>query len=461
MAEFARCYQKRTGEHFDVKKRHIRCLAHIINLATQALISTRSNAKYYNPHNIDEHTPDVEAPERDELGLIRAIAVKERSSAQRKELFQSLQARQGVPQPVQLLLDMKVQWGSTYVMLNRAISTKKFVQDFVYELGLRAGTEGLDARKKIDALMLTESEWERVRMFCSLLRQADKAQQAFSSAQTPTLFGAIPAIETLHSAWNTRADKIKYSSFHGALHAATAKLNEYYEKTADSNAHILVMLLHPERKMAYFKKHWSENLQKNVLDLGRDLFKQRYAATASSQITPPRPTKRQRTQSFMCETDSDDSDTDNNGVDEASSTPWLAEYERYVNTNEIIPPGMTVVAWWGLNALRYPIAASLARDYLAIMSSSVSSECAFSSAGLTLTKRRNRLKGDIVEALQCLKCMYQNDLIFREVVVATEEEKELDEMDLELAADPDLAEESFTWDQLVADDSDEGIYEDL
>lgn len=56
-----------------------RCLAHIINLATQALISTRSKAKYHNPHNVDEHAPDVNAIDRDELGLVRAIAVKVRT----------------------------------------------------------------------------------------------------------------------------------------------------------------------------------------------------------------------------------------------------------------------------------------------------------------------------------------------------------------------------------------------
>ena len=66
-----------------------------------------------------------------------------------------------------------------------------------------------------------------------------------------------------------------------------------------------------------------------------------------------------------------------------------------------------------INAHRYPVWASLARDYLAIMASSVSSERAFSSAGITISKRRNRLKGDIVEALQCLKCMIHKNLIFR------------------------------------------------
>jgi hypothetical protein len=40
------------------------------------MIATRSKAKYYNPHDIDEHTPNLTATDRDEVGLIRAIVVK-------------------------------------------------------------------------------------------------------------------------------------------------------------------------------------------------------------------------------------------------------------------------------------------------------------------------------------------------------------------------------------------------
>jgi hypothetical protein len=47
------------------------------------------------------------------------------------------------------------------------------------------------------------------------------------------------------------------------------------------------------------------------------------------------------------------------------------------------------------------------------MASSVSSERVFSSAGITISKRRNRLKEDIIEALQCMKCMIHKNLIFR------------------------------------------------
>jgi hypothetical protein len=45
------------------------------------------------------------------------------------------------------------------------------------------------------------------------------------------------------------------------------------------------------------------------------------------------------------------------------------------------------------------------------MASSVSSERAFSAAGITISKRRNRLKGNIVEALEFLKALYVRDFI--------------------------------------------------
>ena len=106
---------------------------------------------------------------------------------------------------------------------------------------------------------------------------------------------------------------------------------------------------------------------------------------------------------------------------------------------------------------------SLARDYLSIMASSVSSERAFSSAGITLSKRRNRLQGDIVEALQFMKCLFHQSLIFREVCTVAEEELLLDE-NLKSGDDaktddakPDDAEPepevSLSWEDLyVADD---------
>ncbi|KIL53851.1 hypothetical protein M378DRAFT_19479 [Amanita muscaria Koide BX008] len=74
--EFARRYRKEIGSQFDAKRCHIRCLAHIINLTTQALISKRSQSKFYDPEAPDDHIPDVTARNRDEVGMVRAICVK-------------------------------------------------------------------------------------------------------------------------------------------------------------------------------------------------------------------------------------------------------------------------------------------------------------------------------------------------------------------------------------------------
>ena len=110
-----------------------------------------------------------------------------------------------------------------------------------------------------------------------------------------------------------------------------------------------------------------------------------------------------------------------------------------------------------LNAACYPTWASLARDYLTVMASSVSSECAFSSAGITVSKRRNRLKGDIVEALQCMKMVYRGDLLFREVPLTKELEKDLEDLEPYVPGEEDDWEdmdggEEFTRDSLVIDD---------
>jgi hypothetical protein len=61
------------------------------------------------------------------------------------------------------------------------------------------------------------------------------------------------------------------------------------------------------------------------------------------------------------------------------------------------------------------------------MASSVSSEHAFSSAGITISKCRNRLDTEIVEALQCLKSLPCQDLLLQDVPSVADEEARLDD----------------------------------
>lgn len=78
------------------------------------------------------------------------------------------------------------------------------------------------------------------------------------------------------------------------------------------------------------------------------------------------------------------------------------------------------------------------------MSSSISSKRAFSHGGITISKRRNRLKGDIVEALQCLMCTIQHDLLFWELAPSSR-------LEAGLADSEDDMEETTGWDEMLTD----------
>lgn len=72
-------------------------------------------------------------------------------------------------------------------------------------------------------------------------QHADNAQQAFSSDTGPSLHLALPALEGLHKAWVSHLNNPKYASFHAGLTAATDKIQEYYEKSAECDAYIVGM----------------------------------------------------------------------------------------------------------------------------------------------------------------------------------------------------------------------------
>lgn len=119
-----------------------------------------------------------------------------------------------------------------------------------------------------------------------------------------------------------------------------------------------------------------------------------------------------------------------------------------------------------IHGQRYPTWHSLVHDYLAIMASSVLSESTFSAAGITISKCQNHLEGDIIEALQCLKSLIHQDLLFCDVVSAMQDEEDLDLADQDPANDEaDMSKvvhdgEDWSWDRLVEglDDEEEQVH---
>ena len=95
------------------------------------------------------------------------------------------------------------------------------------------------------------------------------------------------------------------------------------------------------------------------------------------------------------------------------------------------------------------------------MASSVSSERAFSAAGITISKRRNRLQGDIVEAIEVNKSLKHRNLLFREVLDMEQVEKELENhvIDEEIGQSAEAVSlgDRFSWDSISGDDVDSAL----
>jgi hypothetical protein len=65
-----------------------------------------------------------------------------------------------------------------------------------------------------------------------------------------------------------------------------------------------------------------------------------------SSTTPA--AKRQKTDGLLRDVDSDDEEDNDIVISTPSSAPWMIELNRYLVTNDVIPPDMTVVEWWGV-----------------------------------------------------------------------------------------------------------------
>lgn len=92
----------------------------------------------------------------------------------------------------------------------------------------------------------------------------------------------------------------------------------------------------------------------------------------------------------------------------ASHSPDFAEIERYL----ALPcdENVEVLLWWQAHCVEFPILSLMARDYLAIQSTSVACEQAFSVAGNTITKTRNRLQPETARASLCAKSWIENGI---------------------------------------------------
>ncbi|SJL04257.1 uncharacterized protein ARMOST_07632 [Armillaria ostoyae] len=258
---------------------------------------------------------------------------------------------------------------------------------------------------------------ESLRMTTKLLSLFNDAQQEFSAEGYPRLHLVLPAFERLH--------------------AILTK-----PRTERSDAYIICSVLDPTQKMRWFDTEWDGDARSRAWDPVRDKFKTRYEEMYGTDSAPPPVVKTSKKSTKARRLLSDPNDEPQVAANPGPSTvplaappSWESVFNEYMNGTDVLLEDQCIVSWWGLNSQRLPVWAAIARDYIPIMASSVSSERVVSGGGVTIRKLRNRLRADVVEALQMLKFVLRND---------TTEEALEDEQALEEEATKTLA--MLQWD---------------
>lgn len=110
-----------------------------------------------------------------------------------------------------------------------------------------------------------------------------------------------------------------------------------------------------------------------------------------------------------------------NEVQESDEAVVVHEVDQYLSAPlELIDEkeeDFDILCWWKINGPKFPVLAAIARDVLAIQTSTVASESCFSTGGRVISAFRSSLTPKSVEALVCM----QNWLLGDEIVDVEDE----------------------------------------
>ncbi|KZT56097.1 hypothetical protein CALCODRAFT_424408, partial [Calocera cornea HHB12733] len=135
---------------------------------------------------------------------------------------------------LELILDVRTRWSSTYFMLRRALELRTSLDSVLLFP---------DHADKLAKFRITQEGWTRLEQIAEILSIAHRGQQALSADSHPTLHLAIPALEYPMSEWEQLEDG-KYANdpdMCAVLRAGIDKLGAYYLKMEKTDAYGIAM----------------------------------------------------------------------------------------------------------------------------------------------------------------------------------------------------------------------------
>jgi hypothetical protein len=389
------------GITFKKEQQHMRCMAHVVNLAVQAFLR---ELKADVPNTAPNLDCGVATQKGNAIVRLRRLLTWIRSSPQRSGVFKNLCDSCHVPRK-EVMLDSCTRWNSTYAMIQRACELREPLS----QVG-----------KTVDEhLELSDEEWVLLKVANQILSGFDKATRWLSGSTYPTLNSAVRV-------YNHLLDELEYFLGRGnddeegrqrsaivdqcspankrvlttAMQAAHDKLCKYYSGTWAS-MYAIAVILDPRIKMDYYE---ADDWEARHVAHSKDSLVQAieaYGGTAEAAVVAaPQPRQASSAKNLSDE------------MDEALARKMKrrraekkGELDKYL-TDPTIDIHTDILGWWKYHAAEYPCLARIARDYLAIPATSAPAERLFSAAADLITKKRGSLSDDTIQACRCMHSWY-------------------------------------------------------
>ena len=166
-------------------------------------------------------------------------------------------------------------------------------------------------------------------------------------------------------------------------------------------------ILDPRSKLSVFSNELESSARAHIQSIFK-LYKEREQSSSIVDSAPPTPIRNTNRQYFSML---------RQNVILANENEETFTLESEVKTEldyyfeQPIDEEADPLFWWQAHLNEFPILSNMARDYLSIQATSVASEQAFSIAGNTVTKTRNRLLPETTRACLCAKSWLDKGLV--------------------------------------------------
>lgn len=355
------------------------------------------NAVKLLPLNIDNENMDVTCAAHS-LQLAISIALKDEifselikqcsslvghfkhSNVAKQSLFKK-QEQLGIPHQ-SLVQCCKTRWNSIYLMLDRLLQNRTAILNVLTD---RTVTSLYIAQK----LEITESQWLKIEILVSLLKPLFIVTNLFCSENHSPASMVRPLLAQLmenHLKEKENDDQNVTYFKRTIIHEIKERFKLGWTETSSVSVKQIASFLDPRYKDLEFEPIGAREKIRTVV---KDLLER--FRTQNNNLEQERPVQRSDLEFLYGNIITDSNDRS-------------IQFQNYIAEPQL-RFDLNAFEWWKFRENKYPALAELAKQYLAIPATSVSSERCFSTAGNIVTSKRTCL---LTKNVNMLIFLYQN-----------------------------------------------------